>query len=282
MWVCCAQLAGKLKESNLRALVYCEEESKESFLESSDGEEGRSSFNSQVSRSFNILDMGLGETRDKIDGLIDADLFALEGIAKAFDFPFWIGDSVCECQKHLIKEGRSGLLISDVLREEVDRLASERLKLSVSRPFLRIYTVTWNMNGKKAALQDLAKLIGSSEEDHKEGHDLLVVGLQEVPSCDVESVIVGALGDDYSLVASATMMSLQLFVIGRKHWEGYFQDLRVDKVGSGGFGAVVRRQKGAVAVSFKFKEASFLFIASHLSLQLTRATSKKGTPNSNG
>ncbi len=40
---------------------------------------------------------------------------------------------------------------------------------------------------------------------------------------------------------------------------------RVDKVGVGGFGTVVGRQKGAAAVAFYYKKVSLLFITSHLS-----------------
>ena len=44
-----------------------------------------------------------------------------------------------------------------------------------------------------------------------------------------------------------------------------FVDVRVDRVGAGVYGGMTGRQKGAVAVSFKLKDATFLFVASHLS-----------------
>lgn len=272
MWVCCARFAGKLNESsNLRSLIFFNDEadSKESFLGSSDGDDGRSSLHSQASAHEQVTQIALPpglsrDSRDKVDGLIEADLFALEGIAKTLDFPTWAAgapDTLCECQKHLInKQVRECFVMGNL--DNGSKPAAERLKLSISRTHLRVYTVTWNMNGKKAALQDLAKLAASLDNEQ---YDLFVVGLQEVPSCDAESLLMGAIGEGHSLVATATMMSLQLFIISRKILLAHFGDVRVDKVGGGGFGAVVRRQKGAVAVSFKFKEAAFLFIASHLS-----------------
>eukprot|EP00249_Psilotum_nudum_P005403 c18839_g2_i2 orf=361-1101(+) len=60
------------------------------------------------------------------------------------------------------------------------------------------------------------------------------------------------------------MMSLQMYIFCRRSLKAYVDERRVYKVGLGGLGAVVGRQKGAVAVSLKFKKASFLFIASHL------------------
>ena len=41
--------------------------------------------------------------------------------------------------------------------------------------------------------------------------------------------------------------------------------MRVYRVGAGVYGGMTGRQKGAVAVSFKLKDATFLFVASHLS-----------------
>lgn len=285
MWACCAHLAGQLSEpTNLRSLIIINHEkqqelevdSKESYLESSDGDDGRSSFHSQLSTRTGgqALQIGLppevsqysssSGNRDKVDGLPEADLFALEGFSKSFEFPTtW---PLCHCQqKHILLSSKQQLRdcfdIAAIING-TDKHAVERLKVSISRTHLRVYTVTWNMNGKKSALQDLVKLASSLDNEQ---YDLVVVGLQEVPSCDAESLLLGAFGEGHRLVATATMMSLQLFIISRRALQSHFEDVKVDKVGGGGFGAVVRRQKGAVAVSFKFKEAAFLFIASHLS-----------------
>ncbi|KAI5082996.1 hypothetical protein GOP47_0002739 [Adiantum capillus-veneris] len=285
MLACCAKIAEQLSEApNLRSLILINNEkeqqlevaSKGSYLESSDGDDGRSSFHSQLSTRTGgqVLQIGLPpdtshyihscSNRDKVDGLPEADLFTLEGLSNNFEFPTsW---PLCPCQqKHVLLSSKQQLRdcfdIAAILNGS-DKHTMERLKVSISRTHLRVYAVTWNMNGKKSALQDLIKLASSLDNEQ---YDLFVVGLQEVPSCDAESLLLGAFGEGHSIVATATMMSLQLFIICRRVLQPHFEDVKVDKVGGGGFGAVVRRQKGAVAVSLKFKEAAFLFIASHLS-----------------
>ncbi|KAH7365436.1 hypothetical protein KP509_18G028100 [Ceratopteris richardii] len=253
VWACCAKIAGRLNEpTNLRSLILINNDkvqkelevcSKESLRESSDIDGGCSSFHLQYSHRTNgsVLQIGLppnisnnnsSNLRDKKQLLLNSR----QQLRDCFDITAFVNG----CERHTI----------------------ERLKLSISRTHLRVYVVTWNMNGKKSALQDLIKLASSLVNDQ---YDLFVVGLQEVPSCDAENLLLGAFGEGHSIVATATMMSLQLFIVCRKILLPHFEDVKVDKVGGGGFGAVVRRQKGAVAVSLKFKEAAFLFIASHLS-----------------
>lgn len=285
MWVCCAHVAEHLSEpTNLRSLILInkkkhqelEVESKEIYLKSSDGDDGRSSFLSRMSTQTGgqALQIGLPlevshcsgniDNRDKVDGLPESDLFALEGFSKNLEFPTTWPSCLCQ-QKHILLGSKQQLRdcfnIAAIINA-ADKQAMERLKVSISRTHLQVYTITWNMNGKKSALQDLVKLASSFDNEQ---YDLFVVGLQEVPSCDAESLLLGVFGEGHSLVATATMMSLQLFIIGRRALQSHFEDVKVDRVGGGGFGAVIGRQKGAVAVSFKFKEAAFLFIASHLS-----------------
>ncbi|XP_059075330.1 type IV inositol polyphosphate 5-phosphatase 11-like [Cryptomeria japonica] len=124
---------------------------------------------------------------------------------------------------------------------------------------LCMYIVTWNMNGK-VACHDLVKLLGRKRENF----DFYVVGLQEAPHGDIASLIQKALGHDYSKVSIAIIQSLQLYIFGKKYWDPLIRDVRVDKIRSGGLGGVVRRQKGAVAISFHFIHASFIFISCHL------------------
>ncbi|KAG6554177.1 hypothetical protein Mapa_004093 [Marchantia paleacea] len=124
---------------------------------------------------------------------------------------------------------------------------------------LSVYIVTWNMNGK-ALVNNIAELL-EADGDH---HDLYIVGLQEAHHSIAESLVKEALGEKYSLVAAAVMLSLQLFVIARKTILPFISKPLVDKVSVGGLGGVVGRQKGAVAVAFRFKGVSLLFIACHL------------------
>ncbi|KAJ7528736.1 hypothetical protein O6H91_15G016700 [Diphasiastrum complanatum] len=124
---------------------------------------------------------------------------------------------------------------------------------------LRIYTVTWNMNGKLPC-SNLAKLIDGGNG----GFDIYVVGLQEAPNCFIESFLADVLGKSYSLISTSTMLSLQLFIFAKISIQPFISDMRVDRVGVGGFGGVVGRQKGAVAVALRFRRTSFLFVACHL------------------
>ncbi|OAE26899.1 hypothetical protein AXG93_4762s1090 [Marchantia polymorpha subsp. ruderalis] len=124
---------------------------------------------------------------------------------------------------------------------------------------LSVYIVTWNMNGK-ALVDNIAELL----EAHGDHHDLYIVGLQEAHHSIAESLVKEALGEKYSLVAAAVMLSLQLFVIARKTILPFISKPMVDKISVGGLGGVVGRQKGAVAVAFRFKGVSLLFIACHL------------------
>ncbi|CAM6097423.1 unnamed protein product [Calypogeia fissa] len=123
---------------------------------------------------------------------------------------------------------------------------------------LSMYIVTWNMNGK-ALVRSIAKLL----DVEGERHDLYVIGLQEAHNSVAESIISEALGEKYSFVSAASMQSLQLFIIARKAILPFLSRPLVDKISTGGLGGLAGRQKGAVAVTFRFKEASLLFVACH-------------------
>ncbi|KAH7365438.1 hypothetical protein KP509_18G028100 [Ceratopteris richardii] len=245
VWACCAKIAGRLNEpTNLRSLILINNDkvqkelevcSKESLRESSDIDGGCSSFHLQYSHRTNgsVLQIGLppnisnnnsSNLRDKVDGLPEADFFTLDALSSRLEvtssWPFCPSQ-----QKQLLLNSRQQLRDCFDITAFVngcERHTIERLKLSISRTHLRVYVVTWNMNGKKSALQDLIKLASSLVNDQ---YDLFVVGLQEVPSCDAENLLLGAFGEGHSIVATATMMSLQLFIVCRKillpHFEAH-------------------------------------------------------------
>ncbi|OVA04571.1 Inositol polyphosphate-related phosphatase [Macleaya cordata] len=140
----------------------------------------------------------------------------------------------------------------------VDKLCN----FSSTGSVLSMCIVTWNMNGKVSTQLDLAKLVGGVGK-----FDLLVIGLQEVPRYDVARVLQEALVETHSLLGKSIMQSLQLFVFAPKNYELFITEIRVDKLAFGGLlgGMLLRRKKGAVAISMKFKGIHMVFICCHLS-----------------
>ncbi|XP_034675189.1 type IV inositol polyphosphate 5-phosphatase 11 [Vitis riparia] len=125
---------------------------------------------------------------------------------------------------------------------------------------LCICVVTWNMNGQ-VSYKDIEQLVGSDRE-----FDLLVVGLQEAPRNNISQLLQAALVETHILLGKAIMQSLQLYVFGQKmNSELFINELKVDKHAVGGFGGLIRRKKGAVAVNIIYKGIRMLFICCHLS-----------------
>ncbi|KAJ4962814.1 hypothetical protein NE237_022753 [Protea cynaroides] len=140
----------------------------------------------------------------------------------------------------------------------IKTVAVEQLCKFSGSPTLCMNIVTWNMNGK-VSYQDLAELVGVDRK-----FDLLVIGLQEVPRCNMRRLLQEALVETHSLLGKAIMQSLQLFVFGPKNSD-LFKEIKVDKHAIGGFGGLIRRTKGAVALSISFKGIRMVFISCHLS-----------------
>nr|XP_018679658.1 PREDICTED: type IV inositol polyphosphate 5-phosphatase 11 isoform X5 [Musa acuminata subsp. malaccensis] len=133
---------------------------------------------------------------------------------------------------------------------------------------------------EKASSGDMAELIGWHRR-----FDLLAVGLQEVPKHDVGVQLQAALAEthryfiltasylvelliyrpSFSLLAAATMQSLQLFVFGPKNSQPFAKETRVDKHAVRGCGGLVGRKKGAVGVHIEFNGIRMVFISCHLS-----------------
>ncbi|XP_039049963.1 type IV inositol polyphosphate 5-phosphatase 11-like [Hibiscus syriacus] len=61
------------------------------------------------------------------------------------------------------------------------------------------------------------------------------------------------------------MQSLQLYVFGPKNSDLFLKDLKVDKHSVGGFGGMMSRKKGAVAIRISYKGFRMVFITCHLS-----------------
>ncbi|KAF5206416.1 Inositol polyphosphate 5-phosphatase [Thalictrum thalictroides] len=124
---------------------------------------------------------------------------------------------------------------------------------------LHVCVVTWNMNGKVSS-QDLAKLVNCDPK-----FDLLVIGLQEAPRCNIAQLLQEILVESKSLLGESIMQSLQLFVFGPKNY-GLLRNekIRVDKYAVGGLGGLIRRKKGAVAIRISIKGIRLVFISCHL------------------
>ncbi|CAI9116649.1 OLC1v1017848C2 [Oldenlandia corymbosa var. corymbosa] len=118
--------------------------------------------------------------------------------------------------------------------------------------------VTWNMNGQ-VNYEDVEKLVG-----RKRKFDLLVVGLQEVPRENIVQMLKKVLADTHVLLGKAIMQSLQLFVFGPQNSEQFVRDVKVDKHAVGGFGGLIRRKKGAVAIRITYKDIQLEFVSCHL------------------
>ncbi|KAG0625174.1 hypothetical protein M758_2G033400 [Ceratodon purpureus] len=127
---------------------------------------------------------------------------------------------------------------------------------------LQLYIVTWNMNGRlHEPEKNLSLLLGL---DGPKRYDLYVIGLQEAPKFSGEEAIGKLLGDMYCCVGLSLMLSLQLYIFAKKSLRQYITGTMADKVGVGGLGHVVGRQKGAAAVLLAYNKVSLLFITSHL------------------
>uniref|UniRef100_A0A0D6R359 Inositol polyphosphate-related phosphatase domain-containing protein n=1 Tax=Araucaria cunninghamii TaxID=56994 RepID=A0A0D6R359_ARACU len=193
-------------------------------------------------------------SRNGCRGMRDLRVFpGDEGIRKSFEDHTSEAETVMDCQKRACEK-------KGIHREDIIERAENKSGLSLNGgPDLCLYTVTWNMNSK-VACHDLLKLLGGERGTF----DFYVVGLQEAPKVDIASSVLKVLGPNYSLVKAAVMQSLRLYIFGRKCWDPFVRDVKVDRIRGGGLGSVVGRQKGAVAISFSFMHTSFLFISCHL------------------
>ncbi|KAJ7966698.1 Inositol polyphosphate 5-phosphatase [Quillaja saponaria] len=115
------------------------------------------------------------------------------------------------------------------------------------------------MNGK-VSFEDLSELVGKNRK-----FDLLVVGLQEVPRNNIARMLKAALLQTHILIGKSIMQSLQLYLFGPKHADLFIKELNVDKHSIGGFGGIIGRKKGAVAIRINYKGILMSFISCHLS-----------------
>ncbi|KAG7941631.1 hypothetical protein I3843_16G054700 [Carya illinoinensis] len=132
---------------------------------------------------------------------------------------------------------------------------------------LCICIVTWNMNGQVMCYEDLAEIVGSRSRKF----DLLVIGLQEVPRNNILQPLQATLVETHILLGKSIMQSLQLYVFGPKKSDLFSKELlQVDNHSIGGFGGLIGRKKGAVAIRINYKGIRMVFISCHLSAHAHR------------
>uniref|UniRef100_A0A6I8QH48 Inositol polyphosphate-related phosphatase domain-containing protein n=1 Tax=Xenopus tropicalis TaxID=8364 RepID=A0A6I8QH48_XENTR len=126
---------------------------------------------------------------------------------------------------------------------------------------LKIFTATWNMNGKKdlpERLDDFLFPLGTES-----AQDLYVIGVQE--GCpyrqEWESRLQRTLGHRYVLLHSAAHGVLYLSLFIRRNLIWFCSEVECATVTTRFFPMI--KTKGAVAASFTFFGTSFLFINSH-------------------
>ncbi|CAL0322423.1 unnamed protein product [Lupinus luteus] len=124
-----------------------------------------------------------------------------------------------------------------------------------------ISIVTWNMNGQ-VSFEDIVEMV-----DKNRKFDLLVIGLQEAPcpGKKVATLLKAALDGNHTLIGKVTMKSLHLYLFGTKNASPFIKELKVDKESVGGYGGIVGRKKGAVAIRINYNGIRMLFISCHLS-----------------
>ncbi|XP_015690318.1 type IV inositol polyphosphate 5-phosphatase 11 isoform X4 [Oryza brachyantha] len=116
---------------------------------------------------------------------------------------------------------------------------------------LCVCIITWNMNGKMS-VDDVTKLVSSNRK-----FDLLVVGLQEVPKCDVAQVLQETMVETHIKPCSL----FRCFFLEQRVQRNTSE---VDKHAVGGCGGIIGRKKGAVAMYINFSGISMVFISCHL------------------
>ncbi|ESQ30861.1 hypothetical protein EUTSA_v10011683mg [Eutrema salsugineum] len=124
---------------------------------------------------------------------------------------------------------------------------------------LCIRIITWNMNGK-VSYEDLVELVG---KDRK--FDLLIVGLQEAPKTNVAQFLQTASSPTHVLLGKAKLQSIQLYLFGPKNSQTLVKELKAERHSVGGFGGLIGRKKGAVAIRINYDDIKMVFIACHLS-----------------
>lgn len=158
---------------------------------------------------------------------------------------------------------------------------------------LQVLVVTWNMKGQ-VPMEDLSSLFarhdginnktpdGSSKgstESVTEPYHVIVVGTQECARSIEKSVLFNSkeawekrlrhyLGKEYFMAKTHTMNACHLAVFVLRPYTKLIRNIQCDSVATGIANMI--GNKGGIGISFKFGDASFLFINCHLTAHQDR------------
>jgi hypothetical protein len=169
----------------------------------------------------------------------------------------------------------------------VARTMDERMHELTRRENLRVYTATWNVNGK---LEDLALVTRWLEAGlNDKAADIVAIGLQEMIELSATNVVGSSIVDtqsreratawldmfreslasigrrsnvDYELVASTQMVGIFLAVFARITLLHSVKDVQMGSAATGAGGLL--GNKGGCAIRFQCYDTSLCFVSAHL------------------
>lgn len=163
-------------------------------------------------------------------------------------------------------------------KEELERRRHEYI---VYEPY-KIYTATWNVNGKSSEDIELPEWLSTTEEPP----DIYAVGFQEIEWTPdkiiinetkierswVNKVMAGLhKGAQYEEVASVRLVGMMLTVAVKTSLRDRVSDCLIAAVGTG---TLKWGNKGGVGVSFQLNEALFCFVNTHLAAHTQEVESR--------
>lgn len=149
---------------------------------------------------------------------------------------------------------------------DVNHLGLVYLKDS-TQPKIKVYMITWNMQGRSAPKAEDIKLFLPLDTHHiycfstQECERSIEASVINSSKVKWEATLLEVMGRKYSMLKSHTMSALHIAIFIRKELVPLISDVESFNV-STGFANL--GNKGSVSVSFNFSKTSLMFINSHL------------------
>ncbi|KAL0490618.1 phosphatidylinositol phosphatase [Acrasis kona] len=165
--------------------------------------------------------------------------------------------------------------MNDVMHNSIDCLAGDKNPLglvqlnSVEQPFLKLYIMTWNMQGKNLPKAEEIKVFmpfsyhhmyvfGTQECERSIGASMLNPSKQKW-----EATLIEVMGSKYVMIKSHTMMAIHIVIFVRREIQHLITNITVSNVATGLADSI--GNKGSASISFTFcNSTKLLFINSHL------------------